>query len=447
MDACSSALLTDFYQLTMLRAYQVDGMHETAVFELFVRRMSKERNFLVAAGLDQALDFLEQLRFTSEELDWLRSEPRLGGEFADYLAQLRFTGDVHAMPEGRVFFPQEPILRVVAPLPEAQLVETRLINILQFQSMVASKAARSVLSAPGRQLVDFGLRRAQGAEAGLLAARAAYVAGFHGTATVLAGAKFGLPLFGTMAHSFIQAHADEAQAFARFAEVYPGGATLLIDTYDTEQAAHKVVALAASLRPRNIAIAAVRLDSGDLEVLAKSVRSIFDSSGFPDIRIFASGNLDEYRVAALLHSGAPIDGFGIGTNLVTSADAPSLDAVYKLQEYDGKPRRKRSAAKATWPGRKQVFRRYASDGRMECDWLALETDPLQGEPLLAPVMKDGRRIAAREPLAAIRERTATDLEKLPDRLRALEPADPPYPVHIADSLRKLADDVDAMNPG
>jgi nicotinate phosphoribosyltransferase len=324
-------------------------------------------------------------------------------------------------------------------------VETRLINLLQFQSMVATKAARSVLVAPGKQLVDFGLRRAQGAEAGLLAARAAYVAGFAGTATVLAGAKFGLPLFGTMAHSFIQAHADEAQAFARFAEVYPDGATLLIDTYDTEQAAHKVVALARTLRSRNLAIAAVRLDSGDLAALAKRVRTIFDASGFPAIRILVSGNLDEYRVDALLQSGAPIDGCGIGTSVVTSADAPSLDAVYKLQEYAGTPRRKRSAAKATWPGRKQVFRRYGADGRMASDWLTDEGDAADGEPLLALVMKTGRRAAAPESLGVIRNRAAEDLARLPDRLRVLAQSDAPYPVRVSPRLRKLADDVDAMN--
>lgn len=447
MDACSSALLTDLYQLTMLRAYLVHGMHETAVFELFVRRMPKERNFLVAAGLEQALQFLEGLRFTPQELDWVRSEPRLGPELAEHLSQLRFTGDVYAMPEGRIFFPEEPIIRVVAPLPEAQVVETRLLNLLQFQSMVASKAARSVLAAPGKQLIDFGLRRAQGAEAGLLAARAAYIAGFDGTATVLAGLKFGLPLYGTMAHSFIQAHADEADAFAHFTEVYPAGATLLIDTYDTEQAAHKVVALARSLRSRNARIGAVRLDSGDLAALAKSVRSIFDAAGFPDIRIFASGNLDECRVAALLQSGAPIDGFGIGTSLVVSADAPSLDAVYKLQEYAGKPRRKRSVAKATWPGRKQVFRRYGSDGRMESDLLTEETDKAQGEPLLALVMRGGKRLGAPESLAAMRQRAASELDRLPDALRSLAPADAPYPVYVGASLRKLADEADAMHRG
>ncbi len=385
MNAGTSALLTDFYQLTMLHAYHVHRMHETAVFELFVRRMPASRNFLLAAGLEQALSYLEQLCFSAEELDWVRREKRLGRAFADYLAQLRFTGDVYAMPEGSVFFPEEPILRVVAPLPEAQLVETRLINLLQFQSMVASKAARSVLVAPGRLLVDFGLRRAHGADAGLLAARASYIAGFSGTATVLAAPEFGIPLYGTMAHSFIQAHADEIDAFAHFAEVYPEGATLLIDTYDTEHAAHKIVRLARNLAHRKVGIGGVRLDSGDLGALATSVRSIFDEAGLTRIRIFASGNLDEYRIAELLKSGAPIDGFGVGTSLVTSSDAPSLDAVYKLQEYAGTPRRKRSPAKATWPGRKQLFRHYGGDGRMQRDVLAAEGDEQPGKPLLASI--------------------------------------------------------------
>jgi nicotinate phosphoribosyltransferase len=309
--------------------------------------------------------------------------------------------------------------------------------------MVASKAARSVLVAPDTLLVDFGLRRAHGAEAGLLAARAAYLAGFAGTATVLAGPAFGIPLYGTMAHSFVQAHADEIDAFAHFADVYPDGATLLIDTYDTELAARRIVDLARSLASRKIEIGGVRLDSGDLGALAKSVRSIFDAAGLSAIRIFASGNLDEYRIAELLRAGAPIDGFGVGTSLVTSADAPTLDAVYKLQEYAGRPRRKRSAGKATWPGRKQVFRHYGRDGRMLNDVIALEADAQGGEPLLVPVMEQGRRTAPAESLGVIRKRTAGELARLPDALRALDPAAVPYSVHIAASLHKLADEVDA----
>ncbi|MGZ5228307.1 MAG: nicotinate phosphoribosyltransferase, partial [Burkholderiales bacterium] len=254
MNPLTSPLLTDLYQLTMLNAYRVHRMNDTAVFELFVRKLPRSRNFLMAAGLEQALVFLEQLKFLKEELDWVRANKLFGQDFAEYLGTLRFTGEVHAMPEGTVFFSDEPILRITAPLPEAQLVETRLINLVQFESMVAAKAARCVLTAPGKQLVDFGLRRAHGAEAGLLAARAAYVAGFSGTATVLAAANFGIPVFGTMAHSFIQAHDDERDAFARFAEVYPKGTTLLIDTYDTEEAARKLVPLALNLAARGVRV-------------------------------------------------------------------------------------------------------------------------------------------------------------------------------------------------
>jgi len=440
----SSALLTDLYQLTMLHAYFSHGMRETAVFELFFRKLPPGRNFMMTAGLEQALDFLERLRFTPEELDWIAKSGKFPRGFTDHLAKLRFTGDVHAMPEGTVFFPDEPVLRVTAPLPEAQLVETRLINLVHFETVVASKAARSVLAAPGKLLVDFGLRRAHGAEAGLLAARAAYLAGFSGTATVLAAPRFGIPVFGTMAHSFVQAHDDEAAALAHFAECFPAGTTLLIDTYDTEAAARKVVALAAQLKERGIRVKGVRLDSGDLAALAKDVRRILDDGGLSETSIFASGNLDEYRLRELIAAGAPIDGFGIGSSLVTSSDAPVLDAVYKLAEYAGKPRRKRSSGKATWPGRKQVFRHLDGAGRLEHDVVTVEGDGQSGTPLLVPVMKNGRRLHAPEALDALRERAAAQLASLPPRLRVLETADPPYRVEIAPALRHLAAEVDRM---
>ena len=444
MNPLTSPLLTDLYQLTMLHAYQVHRMTDTAVFELFVRKLPPTRNFMIAAGLDQALALLEQLRFSGDELAWVRESGRFGSSFAEYLESLRFSGDVYAMPEGTVFFPEEPILRVVAPLPEAQLVETRLMNLVQFETMIASKAARAVLVASAKLLVDFGLRRAHGAEAGLLAARASYLAGFSGTATVLAGAAFGVPLYGTMAHAFVQAHDDEVDAFARFVEVYPGGTTLLIDTYDTEQAARKVVALAKRLAPRGIRIGGVRLDSGDLGALAKNVRAIFDAAGLSEMKIFASGNLDENRIHELLAAGAPIDGFGVGTSLVTSSDAPSLDTVYKLQEYAGKPRRKRSDAKATWPGRKQVFRHYDGAGRMQYDVVSTEDDHAQtGEPLLVRVMAAGRRVGRAESLDSIRARTAGELARLPESLRGLTPSAPRYSVTIAPALHKLAREVDA----
>jgi nicotinate phosphoribosyltransferase len=413
LNPLASPLLTDLYQLTMVHAYQVHRMEGTAVFELFVRRLPGSRNFLIAA------------------------------DFAEYLAKLRFTGDVHAMPEGTVFFADEPVLRVTAPLPEAQLVESRLINLVQLQSMIASKAARCVIAAPGKQLVDFGLRQAHGAEAGLLAARATYLAGFAGSATVLAAATFGIPVFGTMAHSFIQAHDDEGEAFARFAEVFPTATTVLIDTYDTEEAARKLVALARELTQRGIRLHGVRLDSGDLATLARSVRAILDSGGLGGAKIYASGDLDEWRIRELRAAGAPIDGFGLGTSVVTSPDAPSLDAVYKLQEYAGKPRRKRSAGKATWPGRKQVFRYYDAVGRMHHDIVGLEDDACGGEPLLARVMANGRRVEPFSTLAQARQRTASQIERLPDPLRRLEKAAAPYPVTIAETVKALAREADA----
>jgi nicotinate phosphoribosyltransferase len=442
MNLLASPLTTDLYQLTMLNAYYEHGMSETAVFELFVRKLPENRNFMMAAGLEQALAFLEHLRFTPEELEWIEASGKFSRGFAAHLERLRFSGDVHAQPEGTIFFPDEPVLRVTAPLPEAQLVETRLINLVHFETLVATKAARSVIAAPGKLMVDFGLRRAHGAEAGLLAARAAYIAGYSGTATVAAGQQLGIPIFGTMAHSFVEAHDDETDAFQRFAESAPQNVVLLIDTYDTEAAAHKVVALAPRLAQRGIRVKGVRLDSGDLAALARSVRRILDEGGLSDATIFASGNIDEYRIRDLLAGGAPIDGFGVGTSLVTSSDAPYLDAVYKLQEYAGRARRKRSTGKATWPGRKQVFRHYDRAGRFEHDIVTVEGDEREGEPLIVPVMRNGRRLHAAESLATIRERAAAQLAKLPERLRTLESAATLYRVEIAPALRKLAAQVD-----
>ena len=441
MDPAESPLLTDLYQLNMIQAYLDHGETRTAVFEFFVRKLPPQRGFLVAAGLEQALDFLGGLRFAPEELDWLRQSGRFGTGLLDHLAELRFTGDVHAMPEGAVFFPNEPILRVTAPLPQAQLVETRLINILHFQSLIAAKAARMVLSAPGKLLVDFGLRRAHGAEAGLLAARASYIAGFAGTATMLAGKLFEIPIYGTMAHSFIQAYDSEAAAFEAFARSRPDNLILLIDTYDTEAAARTVVSLAPRLEPEGIKVRGVRLDSGDLIALARSVRRILDDGGLKGVTIFASGGIDENELTEAARQRAPIDGFGIGTSLTTSFDAPALDCAYKLQEYAGLARRKRSTGKATWPGRKQVWRHYGPDDRIARDILSIERDDQTGEPLIHPVMKGGRRIAPRPTLAEIRARAARDLERLPEPLRRLEPG-ASCPVKVADALVRLADEVD-----
>jgi len=333
-------------------------------------------------------------------------------------------------------------VRIVAPLPEAQLVETRLMNVLHFQTMIASKAARAVIQAPGKLLVDFGLRRAHAAEGGMLAARATYLAGMSGTATVLAGTLYGVPVFGTMAHSFIQAHNDELLAFEHFARSHPDNITLLIDTYDTEAAAHKIVQLAPKLAREGIRIRAVRIDSGDLAEHARQVRAIFDAAGLHDIKIFASGGIDEFTIRELLTvKRAPIDGFGIGSGMDTSYDVPTLDCAYKLQEYAGRPRRKRSEGKATWPGRKQVYRTFGTDGRMQGDLLALESESQPGEPLLRPVMRGGRRLPGIETLEQARVRARAELDRLPEALRALEPAQS-YPVTIAPSLQALADEVD-----
>ena len=440
-EPCANALLTDLYQLTMMQAYYETDMTAPAAFEFFVRKLPPTRNFFLAAGLEQVLDYLERLRFHDADIAWLRSQDRFSEEFLDRLRSFRFTGDVDAMPEGTVFFPDEPIVRVVAPLPEAQLVETRVVNLLHLESLIASKAARFVLAAPGKTLVDFGFRRAHGAEAGLLAARAAYIAGFDGTATVMAGQRFGIPLYGTMAHSFVQAYDSEARALERFAHAYPKGSTLLIDTYDTEAAARKVVKLAPRLREAGIRVAAVRIDSGDLGAHARQVRRILDAGGLADVKIFASGGLDEYLVGRLAGE-SPIDGFGVGTNLVTSQDAPGLDCAYKLQEYAGRARRKRSEGKATWPGRKQVYRTVDASNRMALDVLTLEGQPADGAPLMQPAMRSGKRTAACPPLATVRDRAAASLAQLPETLRGLETA-PAFVVQVAACVRRLAEEVDA----
>jgi len=436
VNPATTPLLTDLYQLTMLQAYFEHGMTETAVFELFVRKLPRERNFLVAAGLQQALGFVEQLRFAAEDLEWLERSRLFRPAFLERLAHFRFTGDIDAMPEGTVCFPNEPLVRVVAPMPEAQLLETRVLNLVHFQTLVASKAARARLAAPGKGLVDFGLRRAHGAEAGLLAARASYLAGFDGTSTVLAGAEFGIPVFGTMAHSFVQAHASEAEAFRHFAQAFPENAVLLVDTYETVEGARRAIESARDFRMNG-----VRLDSGDLAALAREVRSMLDAAGLRQAIVFASGNLDEHRIAELVAAGAPIDSFGVGTSLVTSGDQPYLDAVYKLQEYAGRPRRKRSTGKATWPGRKQVFRTRDAGGVPVRDVVTVQGDAAPGEPLLQPVMRAGRRLALPS-LAASRSRALQELATLPRPLAALASAAPPYEVEIAPALRALADEID-----
>ena len=444
-DQPGDALLTDLYQLTMLQGYLAEGMNDEAAFEFFVRRLPESRRFLVAVGLEQALDYLSALRFTDAEIDWLAGTGRFDRAVLDYLSDFRFNGDVDAVPEGTIVFADEPLIRVAAPLPMAQLVESRLINILHFQTLIASKAARMVLAAPGKQLVDFGFRRAHGAEAGLLAARASYIAGFAGTATVEAERRFGIPAYGTVAHSYIQAHDSEIAAFRAFARSQPANVVLLIDTYDTEAAAKTLAELAPELENEGISVRAVRLDSGDLGALAVRVREIFDRAGLKQIGIFASGSVDEYMLAGLAARHAPIDGFGVGTHLTTSADAPYLDCAYKLQEYAGLARRKRSLGKATWPGRKQVFRRYDAAGTMTGDDLTLVSDDRPGTPLLRPMLRGGERVPPPETLADIRARAAAELAALPPALTVADSRGT-YPVTVTPALTRLAETVDRRTP-
>jgi nicotinate phosphoribosyltransferase len=381
------------------------------------------------------------MRYSAEELAWLKSTGRFRDNLLDYLANFRFTGDAHAIPEGTVCFPNEPLIRITAPLPQAQLIESRLINILHFQTLIASKAARMVLAAPGKILSDFGLRTAHGAEAGLYSARASYIAGFAGAANVLAGERYGIPVVGTMAHSYIQVHDDEMKAFEDFARARPEGVILLVDTYDTEAGARKVVELAPRLKADGIAIRGVRIDSGDLTAMARKVRAILDAGGLRDVIILVSGGINEDVLQGMMAEKAPIDGFGIGVNLAASIDVPALDCAYKLQDYAGRPRRKLSEGKQTWPGRKQVWRVYDSDGRMRGDILSVEGDAQPGEPLIVPVMRGGKRIAPAPSLADIRTRAARELARLPERLARLEPG-VAYPVHVADALVALTREAD-----
>lgn len=409
----NSALFTDFYELTMLYGYFKEGMKDRAAFELFLHKFPRSRNLLIAAGLEQVLDYLVNFHFTDDECIWLDATGYFDRDFTDYLRDMKFTGDVYALPEGTMFFNREPIIRIEAPLPEAQIVETRIINIINFQTMLASKAIRSRIAAPDKLLVDFGFRRAHGSEAGLLAARACCMAGFDGTSNVAAARQFDLPYYGTMAHSYIMAHRDEMESFMRFADAQPGNLVLLIDTYDTEAGAVKVVEVANHLKRKGKTVKAVRLDSGDLAEHARTVRKILDEGGHPEIGIFASSSLDEYELERICGAGAPIDGFGIGTRMIVSEDAPYLDCAYKLQEYAGIPRYKKSEGKVTLPGRRQVFRNYGSDGRFDYDIIAQAEEQQPGEPLLIKVMEQGRRLGPGESWRSIRKRVESQLQKLP----------------------------------
>ena len=437
MQPHEQALFTDLYELTMLRAYREHGLTRSAVFDLTIRSLPPERSYLIAGGIEDVLDYLEGLHFTDAALGQLETLGVLSADDLRWLAALRFEGDVDAVPEGTPVFADEPLLRVEAPLPVAQLVETYVLNQMHLQTMLASKAARVVEAAAGRSLIDFGARRAHGTEAAMTAARTLYLAGFNATSNVLAGVTYGIPTAGTMAHSYVQAYGDEAAALRTFAETH-AEATLLVDTYDTIEGVERVVALAEELDDA-FTVRAIRLDSGDLLAHALRARALLDAAGLNEVRIVASGGLDEYSIAALVGSGAPIDAFGVGTAVHTSADAPSLEAVYKLAAYDGAPRAKRSEGKATLGGPKQVYRRYDSTGTASGDTIALTDETVAGEPLLRPVMRGGRRLDPREPLDAARARTIAARATLPPALRTIERSHQPYPVGVTSTLRAASD--------
>jgi nicotinate phosphoribosyltransferase len=432
-DPYSSALFTDLYELTMLQAYDAEGMTAPAVFELFFRRLPPHRNYVMVAGLEQVLSYLEHLQFTDDELAWLHQRQQFSEAFLRTLKDFRFTGDVYAMPEGTVVFENEPVLQVVAPLPEAQLIETYVLNQIHLQSVAATKAARMVTAAAGRDIVDFGSRRSHGTDAALKVARASYLAGAIGTSNVAAGRLYSIPALGTMAHSYIQAHADEMTAFLAFTQEFPE-TTLLVDTYDTLKGVQGVIDLARRLG-HAFKVRAVRLDSGDLLELANASRQLLDAAGLQEVKIFASSGLDEHAIAALLKAGAPIDGFGVGTKLAVSADAPEIDFSYKLVAYEGQPRMKLSSSKIILPGRKQVFR-HTRAGQMSGDVIAQFGESLEGEALLQPVMQYGKRLdAGRIALDKVREHARAQLEALPPELKRLEDVDVHYPVDISAALR------------
>jgi nicotinate phosphoribosyltransferase len=439
---CPSALLVDLYELTMMQAYWAHGIEGRATFDLFVRRLPAARNFLLVAGLETALELLESLRFTPDDLDYLSRSGLFDRGFLEVLERFRFSGEVEAMAEGTVAFAGEPLLRLTAPLLEAQFFESLLMNQIHVQTLLASKAARVVLAAGGRRVVDFGMRRMHGVDAAVAGARAYWIAGLDGTSNVLAGQLYGIPIVGTMAHSFVQCHARELDAFRAFAESYPE-TVLLVDTFDSRQGVERVIELARELGD-SFRVRGIRLDSGELVELSRDARRRLDAAGLARVRIFASGNLDEYRVAEIVGAGAPIDAFGVGTRLGTSEDAPNLDVVYKLAQLDGRPLVKLSTDKATLPGIKQVWRRLDEGGRFAGDVIGLAGEELDGQALLETRMRGGARVTDQpEELAAARRRAAEQLASLPAAIRALSPADAPYPVDVSDALRRCAQQVSA----
>ncbi|MBP8646301.1 MAG: nicotinate phosphoribosyltransferase [Syntrophobacteraceae bacterium] len=430
-------LLTDLYELTMAASYLQEGMTEEATFSLFIRSYPANRAYFVSAGLEHLVETVTQLSFRDSSLRYLASLEKFDEKFLNYLQGFRFSGTIRAIPEGRIFFVQEPILEVTAPLIEGQILETMILNTIQLETLIASKAARCVHAARGRDLVDFSLRRTHGMDAGLKAARGSYIVGFLGTSNLMAGKRYGIPVFGTMAHSYVTSFESEMDAFAAYSRAFPQNTVLLIDTYDTLSGAHKAVELARQMRAEGKELAGVRLDSGDMAQLSKKVREILVGGGFPQVKILASGNLDEFKVEELVRSGAEIDVFAVGTRMGVSADAPYFDIAYKLVEYKGKPVLKLSTGKRTWVGKKQVYRFYDEKGEMKEDRVSLAWEECPGaEPLLEKVVEGGRPARPPETLTTIRERFMQEWDALPLVVRDLRPR-LHYPVSLSAELEDL----------
>ncbi|HLC00572.1 MAG TPA: nicotinate phosphoribosyltransferase [Candidatus Bathyarchaeia archaeon] len=434
------SMFTDLYELTMCSSYFDNEKFEPATFDLFVRRLPENRGYLLVAGLEQVLQYLETIRFAEAHLAYLKKQG-FNSDFLDYLRGFKFTGDVCALPEGSVAFPNEPLIRVTAPIIEAQLIETFLLNTVNLQTMIATKASRVVQTAKGKAVVEFGLRREHGIDAGMKVARASYLAGCQGTSNVLAGMAYGIPVFGTMAHSFVMSFEKEIDAFRAFAKTFPNKSTLLIDTYNEMAGAEKAATVAKELEARGCKLGGVRLDSGDLAQISKQVRALLDANGLGYVTIFASGDLDEYRIAELQRKGAKIDAFGVGTRMGTSADKPYVDVIYKLCETmnaDGvfSPIMKLSEGKITLPGRKQVYRFKDEQGNYSKDIIALAEEKSDGEALLIKVMEKGRITSDSPSLKEIRAEAEENLSKLPAKYKKLTNP-PPYQVKLSKALKNL----------
>ena len=437
------ALLCDLYELTMAQSYFRCGRNEPATFDLFVRHLPENRSFLVSTGLEQILLFLERIRFTEDSIEYLKSLGLFDEKFLDYLRGFRFSGSVYAIPEGEIYFPNEPVLAVTAPRIEAQIVETFLLNTFNFQSLIASKAARVVIAAEGRAVVDFSPRRDHGTDAAMKVARASYIAGCVGTSNVLAGKEFGIPVYGTMAHSYVMSFETELESFRQFVRGFPENSTLLIDTYDVIQGARRAIITGKEMEKEGKRLSGVRIDSGDLAALSREVRRMLDEAGLKYVKIFLSGDLNEYRISGLVKSGAQVDAFGVGTDMGTSRDAPALGGIYKLVEDNLGPRMKLSEGKVTLPGKKSVFRVLGKNGKYEKDIIGVEEEKINYKntyPLLIRVMEKGRIIYDLPSLSKIRERFLENLNRAPDELKDIHGVHK-YPVVVSPSLENLMEEL------